>query len=183
MLTKALPEHQIRRLAVIEGQSRSRINLTHHPGHRELVQRNHRPGLLELLRQPCGRRPAACGADPSTAEPIRSQMADGRAHPNRFRADTAHLCQPGRCRGHPQHPAPEATASCLAWLPQHESSAFASAAVPQHVDDAVSAPGVVAGPPQQPPADAGGFNAASGSPWNPPVDSVFSVPISVLISS
>jgi hypothetical protein len=95
-------------------------------------------------------------------------------------------CHQPRWRGrHPQHPAPEATASAFAASPQQLPDACASAAVPQQV----LACGVIwtvlvaAGLPQQPAADAGGLSASAGSPTNPPTVCFVSVLIAFSFSN
>jgi hypothetical protein len=68
-------------------------------------------------------------------------------------------------RGHPQHPAPDATACPFAAAPQHLPSAFASATVPQQVLAWTGSAGAVpAGLPQQAPAAPGGFDASAVLP-------------------
>jgi hypothetical protein len=127
-----------------------------------------------LVGEPQGGSPTAGAADPPTGEGLTGQAGHHVLHSLGVGAGADWRGRHGR-RCHPQHPAPDATAACFADAPQQAASACASAAVPQQVltcTPAETAP-VVAGPPQQPPADAGGFSASAGSPVNPPACMVF----------
>src|SRR6266511_3894474 len=145
----------------------------------------HRPRGTRLGRRPRRDRPGGPRANPRrsghrayrtafpcTGRGLTPPRSCTSARP-RHRTGSGRHPLPPACRGctHPQHLAPEATACALAASPQHPPDSCASASVPQHVL-AASSPVeavVVAGLPQQPPAEAGGANASAGSPANPPV--------------
>jgi hypothetical protein len=144
-----------------------------HGGHRKRCERHGGPGRGQALGQPVAGRRTPVAADPPPGERVAGQRGDRGGHP-----------LPGDLvehrGGHPQQPAPDATASAFAVLPQHPPDAAASAAVPQQVPSVATSGRssvAVGGLPQQPSVPVT-FNAAAGSPVKPPLVS-FAVSLTI----
>lgn len=106
-------------LHVVPDQHRCRGQLAH-AGDRELPGGDLGAEPGQLVGQPRRGRQAAGGPHPATGELVGGEPRDHTGQPIDLRD---HRDRPGGGSAHPQHPAPEATASALAAGAQHPPAA------------------------------------------------------------